>query len=70
MNFYIILLFSGYPVSNWCSDLYIEVNEKTTLLVNDYEYKQNVTLFHDNVTGKKSYEIPFCYDYKLFGDLN
>jgi len=60
---------TGLPLSNWCSDLFVEVNEQSTATVNAYEYKCNVTKFNCEVTGKPSYEIPFTYDYKKLGNL-
>lgn len=48
-------------ISNWCSDLYIEVNDFTKELVKNYEFRVNVSIFKNNVTGKLCYEIPFAY---------
>lgn len=59
---------TGLPLSNHCSDLYVEVNEQTRAIIEGYEYKTNVTTFTDQ-HGKLSYEIPFAYDYKKLGDL-
>lgn len=48
-------------IANWCSDLYIIKNDITTALVNDYEFKQNVKTFIDNIDHVPWYEIPFEY---------
>ena len=68
-NIYNDLKATGAPLSNWCSDLYVEVNEQTTAIIKDYEFKQNVTQFQNEVTGKLTYEIPFAYDYQTLGGL-
>lgn len=69
MSIYEDLKKAGVPLSNWCSDLYVEVNDQTTALISKYEYKQNTTKFLCKVTGKLTYEIPFAYDYKKLGNL-
>ena len=51
----------GIKHSNYCSDLFIYVTEETTRLVNDYQYKCNVTTFISETDGKLMYEIPFAY---------
>ena len=43
------------------SDLYVPVTIKTTHIVKNYEFKQNVTTFKDTVTGRLYYDIPFAY---------
>jgi hypothetical protein len=43
------------------SDLYLRKNENSTKLVNEYEFKQNVTTFRDNIDHVLWYEIPFQY---------
>jgi hypothetical protein len=48
-------------ISNWCSDLYIPITEATTLLINKYEFKQNVTSFKSETDGVWMYEIPFAF---------
>lgn len=42
-------------------DLYLRVNEISTKLVNEYEYKGIVTRFVDNIDHVLWYEIPFGY---------
>jgi hypothetical protein len=43
------------------SDLYLRKNEISDQLVNEYEFKQNVTTFRDNIDHVLWYEIPFQY---------
>lgn len=46
---------------NHASDLYIAVTDETTEIIENYKYKQNVTIFDDAITGVKMYDIPFAY---------
>jgi len=48
-------------IDNHCSDLYLRKNEISTRLVNEYEFKQNVTTFKDQIDHDIWYEIPFQY---------
>ena len=50
------------PYANYCSDLYIPVNDQTRELINQYDYKKSVTIFKDK-TGEYDfmYDIPFAY---------
>jgi hypothetical protein len=52
---------AGVEYEHWCSDLYIPVMPETKKLISQYKYKQNVTTFKDNITGKPWYEVPFAY---------
>lgn len=51
----------GIEWDNHCSDLYIPVNDKTRELINDYEFKCNVTTFKSAIDGSEWYDIPFSY---------
>lgn len=51
----------GIPWGHHCSDLYIPVTPETTELVNDYEFKGNVTTFKSALDGERWYDIPFAY---------
>ncbi len=44
------------------SDLYIPKNEITEKIINNYEFKRNVTVFHNQITHNKWYDIPFAFD--------
>jgi len=60
---------TGAPMSNNCSDLYVEITPATTIIINAYKYNCSVTRFMNEVTSKLNYEIPFAYDYKKLGKL-
>ncbi len=43
------------------SDLYLRKNAISDKLVSEYEHKQNVKTFKDNIDHVLWYEIPFAY---------
>lgn len=47
------------------SDLYCKVTPASSAIIDQYEYKQWVTTFIDNIDHKLWYEIPFCYNPSL-----
>lgn len=49
-------------ISNWQSDLYLRKNAISEKLVNEYEFKQNVKTFKDQIDHVTWYDIPFAYD--------
>ena len=51
----------GIQHDNHESDLYLWVTPETTKLVDDYEFKGNVTTFTSETDGKRMFEIPFAY---------
>lgn len=60
-NIYEKVIELNIEFSAYCSDLYIPVNETTIKLVNDYEFKSNVTKFKSNIDSKPWFDIPFAY---------
>ena len=48
-------------INNHCSDLYLRKTDISTALVNDYEFKNQVSTFKDLVDHVLWYEIPFAY---------
>ena len=46
---------AGVEYDHWCSDLYFPVTPETSQIVSLYAYKQNVSKFKDNITGKPWY---------------
>lgn len=52
---------TGAYMSSHESDLYVEITEETSKIVENHEYKNNITTFHDEVTQKMCYDIPFAY---------
>lgn len=55
------MLNAGVEIANHCSDLYVPVNEITRSIVNDYQFKANVTQFTSNIDGKQWFDIPFAF---------
>lgn len=56
-------------IDSHCSDLYVKKNEISEKFINEYEYKQNVTTFTDNIEGKIWYEIPFANEEYFEGKI-
>jgi len=55
----------GIDFDNYYSDLYLFVNDDTTKIIDNYEFKSIVTTFKSAVDGIPMYEVPFAYeDYK------
>ena len=48
-------------IAHHCSDLYLKVNAISEKIVNEYEYKNNVTMFIDQIDRVLWYDIPFAY---------
>ena len=61
MNIYEEMIKLGVQHAHHESDLYVPVNDATTKLVNQYEFKQNVKMFTCNIDKKLWYDIPFAY---------
>lgn len=53
-------------IDHWQSDLYLKVTPESKRLVNSYEYRANVTVFHDEIEHRPWFDIPF--EYKPFWD--
>lgn len=56
------VLKAGIEVGSHYSDLYVKVTPVSTEIVNQYEYKKNVTTFVSQIDGTLWYDIPFAYD--------
>lgn len=61
MNIFKEMLEAKQETFNHESDLYVYVNSVTKQIVNNYQFKCNVTTFTSKVDGKLMYEIPFAY---------
>ena len=48
-------------VDHWQSDLYIKATPEAAAIIANYEYKNLVTTFIDNIDHVLWYEIPFAY---------
>lgn len=53
---------AGVPTHNNSSDLYIPVNDVTTKLVQQYQFRQLVSTFTNQVEGGTWFSIPFAYE--------
>lgn len=42
------------------SDLYLKITPISTALINQYDFKENVKKFRDNINHEPWYEIPFA----------
>jgi len=52
----------GIPISSYNSDLYVVVTNETKEIIDNYEFKYNVTKFVDSVDGLLKYDIPFAFN--------
>lgn len=48
-------------IAHWCSDLYLRVTPQSEKLVKEYDYKENVSEFTDQIDRVPWFEIPFAY---------
>lgn len=63
MSLYEEVKATGGYIADHEADLYIEVNEVNKGILSRYPLeKTNATTFHNQVTGKLCYDIPFAYD--------
>jgi hypothetical protein len=59
------LIDAGIPqgeIDHHSSDLYVKKTPTSTAIINEYEFKCNVTTFIDQITKTVWYEIPFAYN--------
>jgi hypothetical protein len=49
-------------IAHWYSDLYAKVTPESQKIIAQYEFKQFVTVFRDQITNTPWYDIPFCYN--------
>lgn len=49
-------------ISHWYSDLYVKVTPFSRAVIANYKYKNQVSIFRDQISGDPWYEIPFSYD--------
>ena len=62
MTIYEQMIKNQVPVGNHESDLYAKVTPMSTLIINEYEHRQNVKTFKNNVDKTLWYDIPFAFD--------
>lgn len=53
---------AGCVVVHYCTDLHTPVTKESKEIVDNFEFKQNVTEFKSQIDGVLFYEIPFCYN--------
>jgi len=51
----------GLEIDSHCSDLYLQVNEVSIKLINDYRFKHNVKTFISEIDGMNMFDIPFAF---------
>jgi hypothetical protein len=56
-----VLLENNIRVYKQDSDIQVYCSEKARKIIDQFEFRQNVTVF-DAYGGGKMYEIPFCWD--------
>jgi len=62
MTLYETLRDAGIEMNNHYSDLYVEITEKSTAILNGFPIqKRNSTRFKSLLTGKLCYDVPFAY---------
>ena len=48
-------------IDHYCSYLYLKVNKTSKSIINNYEFKDAVTTFIDDIDNEEWYDIPFGY---------
>lgn len=48
-------------IDHYQGDLYLKITPISQKLISQYDYKDLVTIFIDNIDGVPWYEIPFAY---------
>lgn len=62
-SLYQTLVDAKIELNNHESDLYFPVTPQTTTILNQFPLmKENATKFVDNISGKLSYDVRFCYE--------
>ena len=52
-------------IDHWCSDLYLKVTPISEKLIANYDFRNLVHVFFDQIEGKPWYEIPFAAPFRL-----
>ena len=48
-------------IDHYCSNLYLKVNEISKNIIDNYEFKDAVSTFIDDIDKEEWYDIPFGY---------
>jgi hypothetical protein len=62
MSIYRQMIEAGVEIASHESDLYVPANEITDAIIREYEFKNQVTPFFDNITRTRWYDIPFAFE--------
>lgn len=72
MNIYEQMKKAGVPLDHHESDLFVKITPRSRQIVQDYEHKENVTVFPHQETKELWFDVPFAYqpfwDAKLLGE--
>ena len=52
-------------IDHWCSDLYLKVTPVSEVLIANYEYRNQVRIFRDQIDREPWYDIPFAAPFRL-----
>lgn len=52
-------------IDHWCSDLYLKVTPISEKLIENYEFRNLVHIFRDQIEGKPWYDIPFAAPFRV-----
>ena len=53
---------AGVEYVGYYSDLYVQATQTASEIIRDYEYKENVKVFRNALTGQSWFDIPFAND--------
>lgn len=65
-----VMPLSDIDHASFSSDLYLRVTPESRRLVSQYDFKNQVTTFKDNIEHDLWYEIPFAFPFKIFEKVN
>lgn len=51
----------GIPMGHWVSDLHLKITPESTALIQDYQFRKDVSSFTSNIDKTRWYDIPFGY---------
>ena len=49
------------PIDHYESDLYAKVSLESQKIIDNYEWKANVTIFRSNIDHERWFDIPFAW---------
>lgn len=55
-------------IDHWQSDLYLRKNSISEKIISEYEYKNQVKIFKDNIDHVAWYDVPFGYANQIIID--